>query len=125
MKPLMRHTKLKSCGKLSAIMSYLVFVATLPYSGYAYVEAFFSMNQECWTAAHVNTYKYFGGVTRILQCDNLKTGLITHGRSEVTLNKSYNDFAEHYGTLHYLAVYFPKRIRQWYCLYAQVSRSIS
>lgn len=75
-----------------------VFVATLPYSGYAYVEAFFSMNQECWTAAHVNAYKYFGGVTRILQCDNLKTGVITHGRSEVTLNKSYNDLAEHYGT---------------------------
>ena len=75
-----------------------VFVSTLPYSGYAYVEAFFSMDQECWTAAHVNAYKYFGGVTRILQCDNLKTGVITHGRSEVTLNKSYNDLAEHYGT---------------------------
>ena len=75
-----------------------VFVATLPYSGYAYVEAFFSMDQECWTAAHVNAYKHFGGVTRILQCDNLKTGVITHGRSEVTLNKSYNDLAEHYGT---------------------------
>ena len=29
-----------------------VFVATLPYSGYSYVEAFFSMNQKCWTAAH-------------------------------------------------------------------------
>ena len=36
-----------------------VFVATLPYSGYSYVEAFFSMNQESWTAAHVNAYKYF------------------------------------------------------------------
>ena len=52
-----------------------VFVATLPYSGYNYVEAFFSMNQELWTAAHVNAYKYFGGVTRIIQCDNLKTGV--------------------------------------------------
>lgn len=39
-----------------AIPAY-VFVATLPYSGYSYVEAFFSMNQECWTAAHVNAYK--------------------------------------------------------------------
>ena len=80
------------------VISAYVFVATLPYSGYAYVEAFFSMDQECWTAAHVNAYKHFGGVTRILQCDNLKTGVITHGRSEVTLNKSYNDLAEHYGT---------------------------
>ena len=49
-----------------------VFVATLPYSGYSYVEAFFSMNQESWTAAHVNAYKYFGGVTRIIRCDNLE-----------------------------------------------------
>ena len=80
-----------------AIPAY-VFVATLPYSGYTYAEAFFSMDQECWTAAHVNAYKYFGGVTRILQCDNLKTGVISHGRSEVTLNKSYSDLAEHYGT---------------------------
>ena len=30
-----------------------VFVATLPYSGYSYVEAFFSMNQESWTTAHL------------------------------------------------------------------------
>ena len=49
-----------------------VFVATLPYSRYVYVEAFFSMDQECWTAAHVNDYKHFGGVTRILRYDNLK-----------------------------------------------------
>ena len=70
-----------------------VFVATLPYSGYSYVEAFFSMNQESWTAAHVNAYKYFGGVTRIIQCDNLKTGVQKHGKDEAVLNKSYQDLA--------------------------------
>ena len=78
------------------ILDVYVFVAVLPYSGYGYVEGFFSMNQECWTAAHVNTFRYFGGVTRILQCDNLKTGVERHGRSEVTLNKSYQELAEHY-----------------------------
>ena len=80
-----------------AIPAY-VFVSSLPYSGYAYVEAFFSMNQECWIAAHVNAFRYYGGVTRILQCDNLKTGVVSHGRNEVTLNKAYNEMAEHYGT---------------------------
>ena len=75
-----------------------VFVATLPYSGYSYVEAFFSMNQECWTAAHVNAYRYFGGVTRMIQCDNLKTGVEKHGKDEVVLNKSYQELAEHYAT---------------------------
>lgn len=40
-----------------AITAY-IFVASLPYSGYSYVEAFFSMNQECWTSAHVNTFNH-------------------------------------------------------------------
>ena len=75
-----------------------IFVSSLPYSGYAYVEAFFSMNQECWISAHVNAFRYFGGVTRILQCDNLKTGVIKHSKNEIVLNKSYNEMAEHYGT---------------------------
>ena len=75
-----------------------VFVATLPYSGYSYVEGFFSMDQECWTAAHVNAYRYFGGVARIIQCDNLKTGVDKHSRNEVKLNKAYSELAEHYNT---------------------------
>ena len=75
-----------------------VFVATLPYSGYSYVEGFFSMDQECWTTAHVNAYRYFGGVARIIQCDNLKTGVDKHGRNEVKLNKAYSELAEHYNT---------------------------
>lgn len=88
-----------------AIPAY-VFVATLPYSGYSYVEAFYSMNQECWTTAHVNAYKYFGGVSKIIQCDNLKTGVIRHGRYDVDLNKSYQELAEHYGT-----AILPARVR--------------
>lgn len=83
-----------------------VFVATLPYSGYSYVEAFFSMNQECWTTAHVNAYRFFGGVAKIIQCDNLKTGVVRHGHDEVELNKSYQELAEHYGT-----AILPARVR--------------
>ncbi len=44
------------------ILDAYVFVAALPYSGYAYAEAFFSQDQEAWTVAHVNAYRYFGGV---------------------------------------------------------------
>ena len=83
-----------------------VFVATLPYSGYSYVEAFFSMNQEAWTTTHVNAYKYVGGVTRIIQCDNPKTGVQKHGKDEVVLNKSYQELAERYGT-----AILPARVR--------------
>lgn len=83
-----------------------IFVATLPYSGYSYVEAFFGMDQGAWTQAHVNAYRYFGGVSRIIQCDNLKTGVEKHGRSEVTLNRCYRELAEHYGT-----AVIPARVR--------------
>jgi transposase len=75
-----------------------VFVAALPYSGYSYAEAFLSRNQESWIAAHVNAYSYFGGVTRIVVPDNLKTGVTKHTREEVVLNKTYHEMAEHYGT---------------------------
>ncbi|KLU63574.1 integrase core domain protein [Peptococcaceae bacterium CEB3] len=88
-----------------AIPAY-VFVATLPFSGYSYVEAFFSMNQECWTVAHVNAHRYFGDVARIIQCDNLKTGVNKRGRHEVTLNQACRELAEHYGT-----AVIPARVR--------------
>lgn len=74
-----------------------LFVASLPCSGYAYVEAFPSMASENWINAHVNAFNYFGGVTRIIQCDNLKTGVLKNTSSETTLNRSYQELAEHYG----------------------------
>jgi len=84
-----------------------VFVAALPYSGYAYAEAFLSQNMECWIAAHVNTYRYFGGSTRILRPDNLRTGIHSNTREETTVNKSYREMAEHYGT-----AVIPARVRK-------------
>ena len=79
------------------IPAYL-FVSVLPYSGYAYAEAFLDEKQEAWINAHVNAYRYFGGVTRILVPDNLKTGVIKNTKDETVLNRSYREMAEHYGT---------------------------
>jgi transposase len=56
------------------------------------------MGQENWIAAHVNSYRYFGGVTRILKQDNLKTGLTKNTRDELVINRSYREMAEYYGT---------------------------
>ena len=63
-----------------------------------YTEAFLDMKQEAWITAHVHAYNYFGGVTRILTPDNLKTGVIKNTRTETVLNKTYQEMAEHYGT---------------------------
>jgi len=91
------------------IFAAYIFVSVLPYSGYAYAEAFLSMEQEAWITAHVNAYSFFGGVARILVSDNLKTGVIKHTKTEVVLNRSYQEMAEHYGTAIMPArVYTPK-----------------
>ena len=75
-----------------------LFVAVLLYSDYAYAETFLNMKQEVWITGHVNAYQYFGGVTRILTPDNLKTGVLKNSRMETVLNKSYQEMAGHYGT---------------------------
>jgi transposase len=84
-----------------------VFVAVLSCSGYAYVEAFLSQNQESWIAAHVNTYRFLGGVTRILVPDNLKTGVERASWYIPIINKSYHEMAEYYDT-----AVIPARVRK-------------
>lgn len=75
-----------------------LFVSVLPCSCYAYVEACADMKLENWLLGHVHAYNYFGGVTRLLIPDNLKTGITSNTRYETVLNRSYQELAEHYGT---------------------------
>ena len=88
------------------IIPVYVFVAVLPYSQYAYVEAFLSMKQEDWICAHVNMYRYFGGVSKILVPDNLKTGVVRVDWHDSEINKIYREMAEHYNT-----AVIPARVR--------------
>jgi len=75
-----------------------IFVAVLPYSGYTYVEGFRDMSLSSWISAHVNMYSYFGGVSKILTPDNLKTGVNKADYYEPDINKTYREMSEHYGT---------------------------
>jgi len=76
-----------------------LFVATLPFSMLCYAEAFTSMKQESWINAHVHMYSYFGGSTKLLVCDNLKTGVVKNKKHEdPVLNRSYEELADHYNT---------------------------
>jgi hypothetical protein len=80
------------------IIPVYLFVAVLPYSGYAYTEGFLDMKQEAWINAHVHAYQYFGGITRLLVPDNLKTGVVKNTKDETVINKTYQEMAIHYGT---------------------------
>ncbi|MTW88363.1 IS21 family transposase [Virgibacillus dakarensis] len=83
-----------------------VFVSALPCSQYAYVEAFLSMETENWITAHIHAFQFYGGVTRIVVPDNLKTGVVKASRSEPTINRIYQEMAEHYNT-----TIIPARVR--------------
>lgn len=84
-----------------------VFVAVLPYSGYAYVEALPSMNMRSWIQGHLNCFQYMGGVARMLVPDNLKTGVDRSSRDDIVINRTYNEMATHYNT-----VVIPARVRR-------------
>jgi transposase len=83
-----------------------VFVAALTCSSYAYVEAFLNMDTESWITGHINAFRHFGGVTRILVPDNLKTGISKPHPVDPTINKVYQEMAEYYGT-----VVIPARVK--------------
>ena len=75
-----------------------LFVAVLPCSCYAYVEICGDMQMENWLLCHSHAYSYFGGVTRLLIPDNLKTGVDRNTRYETVLNRSYQELASYYDT---------------------------
>lgn len=82
------------------LLNAYLFVATLPYSQYTYVEAFLDEKTRNWIRAHVHMYEFFGGVTTMLVPDNCTTA-VNHAQSDwytSALNRTYGEMAEHYGT---------------------------
>ena len=73
------------------------FVAVLGYSCYPYVEAFPNEQMESWLAANINALEHFGGVPRIGVPDNTTTAVTKPHYFDPALNRTYLEFAQHYG----------------------------
>lgn len=85
-----------------------LFVGTLPFSRYSYVEPTLDMKQDTWLTCHVRMFAYFGGSAPCIVCDNLKTGVARHPKEgEVVLNDAYQEMAAHY-----CAAVMPGRVRK-------------
>ena len=81
------------------VIEVYLFVATLPYSQYSYVEPCLNRKESSWLGCHVHMYEFFGGSTVRTVCDNLKTGVIKHPREgEIILNEAYEALGNHYYT---------------------------
>jgi transposase len=76
-----------------------LFVATLPYSQYSYVEPCLDMKQDTWLRCHIHMYEFFEGASIRTVCDNLKTGVISHPKEgDMILNEAYEALGSHYMT---------------------------
>jgi transposase len=51
-----------------------------------------------WIGAHVDALSAIGGVPKAIVCDNLKAGVTAACRYEPGINRTYQEFAEHYDT---------------------------
>lgn len=81
------------------IRTVYLFVATLPYSQYSYVEPTLDMKMDSFIRCHIHMYEFFKGVTTRLVCDNLKTGVVSHPKEgEIVLTADYEAMGEHYLT---------------------------
>jgi transposase len=82
-----------------------LFVGVLGASGLIYAEATLSQDLPSWIAAHVRMLEWFGGAPEIFVPDNLRSAVTASCRYEPTVNRTYADFAAHYG-----AVVVPARV---------------
>src|SRR5437588_823170 len=74
-----------------------LFVGALGASSYVYAEACPSQDLAAWISAHVRMVEFFGGAPAIFVPDNLRSGVTQACRYEPIINRTYLEFAQHYG----------------------------
>jgi transposase len=75
-----------------------VYVSILGYSQLTYVQAVDSQRLEDFVRATEGSFHYFGGVTRVLVPDNLKSGVQKASRYEAQITQAFLGLANHYQT---------------------------
>ncbi|MCB9730871.1 MAG: IS21 family transposase [Deltaproteobacteria bacterium] len=79
-----------------------IFLMVLGYSRHLYARAVFDQSTTTWLALHMDAFRFFGGVQRVVVPDNLKAAVVRAAfgatdRHEIGLNRSYRELARHYG----------------------------
>lgn len=74
-----------------------IFVGCLGASNYTFAEATPSQALPHWIGSHQRAFVFFGGVSEAVVPDNLKSGVTEPCYYEPGVNRTYQEFAEHYG----------------------------
>ncbi|MCP4006158.1 MAG: IS21 family transposase [bacterium] len=75
-----------------------LFVAVLGASSYTFAEVTQTQRSHDFIASHTRAVEFFGGVAEVTVPDQLKSGVTRACRYEPGLQRTYEDWAQHYGT---------------------------
>jgi transposase len=75
-----------------------LFVAALGASSYTYAEATETQQVADFLASHTRALEFFGGVPELVIPDQLKSGVTRACRYEPLVQRSYDEWSQHYGT---------------------------
>ncbi len=81
-----------------AVIAVELFVGVLGASNYTYAEATRTQQLPDWLGSHERMFRYFGGVTVALVCDQLKSSVTRPCRYEPGLQRTYEESAAFLGT---------------------------
>ncbi|HWQ69098.1 MAG TPA: IS21 family transposase [Patescibacteria group bacterium] len=81
-----------------AVTAVELFVGVLGASNYTFAEATRTQQLADWLDSHERMFRFFTGVTTAVVCDQLKSGVTLPCRYEPGLQRTYEEFAQHYGT---------------------------
>jgi len=75
-----------------------IFVGVLGASNLTYAEATWTQQLVDWTGSHVRMFRFFGGATKLLIPDNLRSGVNKASFYDPEINRTYASMAAHYST---------------------------
>ena len=76
-----------------------LFVAVLGASNYTYAEATETQKIGDWCGSHTRALEYIGGATDLVVPDQLKSAVTTASRYEPEIQRTFQEWASHYGTV--------------------------
>lgn len=77
-----------------------LFVMVLGCSRHMFCKVVFDQSTDTWVALHVEAFRFFGGVPKVVVPDNLKAAVIRAAfgvDEDVTVNRAFRELARHHG----------------------------
>ena len=75
-----------------------LFVAVMGAPNYTYAEVTATQRSADWIASHVRLVEFFGGTPRAFIPDQLKSGVVLASRYEPGIQRTYEEWSQHYST---------------------------